>query len=98
MLVRAQRAPVLAQVERVESVAFHREALGEVALEKVVAEAVQEKRRAARRFAVPQAHQRGEHAPVVVVRELELERLEPGQEAVRLPGLHGARVPNGRAP
>jgi hypothetical protein len=42
---------VLAQVERVEGVALHREALGEVALEKVVAEAVQKQRRAARRFA-----------------------------------------------
>ena len=44
-----------------------------------------------------QAHKGGEHAAVVVVRELELERLEPGQEAVRLPGLHGGRLPNGRA-
>src|SRR6185503_5151065 len=82
MLMRTQGAPVLAQVERVEGVALHREALCHVTLEKIVAETVQEERRAARRFAaIGQADQRGQRAAVVVVRELELERLEPGQEA-----------------
>ena len=91
VLVRAQRAAVLAQVERVEGVALHREALGEMALEEVVDEAVHEKHRAARRLAaVRQAHERRQHPAVVVVRELELERLEPGQEAVRLPGVTAA--------
>src|SRR5687767_6357469 len=49
-----------------------------------------------RRRAGRQAHERREHAAVVVVRELELERFEPGQEAVSLPRRHGERVPSWR--
>jgi hypothetical protein len=42
---------MLAQVERIEGIALHGEALGEMALEEVIDEAVHEKDRAARRLA-----------------------------------------------
>ena len=86
------------KVERVERIAFQREALRHMALEEVIDEAVHPQHRAARRVTHGQAHKGRQHAAVVVVRELELERLEPGQEAVRLPRLHGVRVPNEHAP
>ena len=98
VLLRPQRAAVLAQVERVERIAFGGEALGHVALEEVIAEAVDVERRAARRVACRQAHQGGDDRAVVVGRKFELERLESRQEGVRLPALHAARVPTARVP
>jgi hypothetical protein len=96
VLVRQQRAAVLAQVERVEGIAFGRKALRHVALEEIVDEAMHVEHRTARRVGRGQAHQRRHHAPVVVVGSRQLERLEARQQAVRLPG-HAASVPRRRA-
>src|SRR5262245_33756472 len=74
-----ERAAVLAQVERVEGVAFRREALRHVALEEVVAEAVDVEHGAARRLARGQTHKRGHGLAVVIVGEAKLERLESRQ-------------------
>src|SRR6185369_16657194 len=96
MLARQQRAAVLAQVERVERVALGGEALGHVALEEVVDEAMHVEDSAARRVARRQAHQRRHHTAVVVLRRRQLERLEAGQQAIRLPG-HAASEPMAHA-
>src|SRR6202007_1598358 len=85
VLVRTYRAAVLAQVEGVERVTFGGETLGHVALEEIIAEAVDVEHRAARRMPGRQPHERRHDGPVVVRRELELEGLESGHKAGRVP-------------
>ncbi len=85
MLVRAQRAAMLAAVERVEGVALGGEALGHVALEKIVDETVHVEHRAARRRPCRQAHQGGDHFAVVVVGEALLEGFEALEQAIGPP-------------
>ena len=56
MLARPQRTAVLAQVEGVEGIALGGEALGHVALKKIVGETVDVEHRATGRLAAGQAH------------------------------------------
>ena len=98
MLMRPQRPSVLAQVERIEGVALGGEALGHVSLEEVIAVPVHIEDRAALGASGGKAHERCYYGAVVVGRELELEGLVAREQAVRLPALHGARVPTRHVP
>ena len=98
VLVRPQRTAILAQVEREKSEAFRGEALGQVALEEIVGIAVEVKRRAAGRLARRQAHEGRDDRPVVIVRKLQLQRLEPAEQRIRPPAAHAWKEPIARVP
>src|SRR4051812_27839836 len=98
MLLRPERASVLSQVERIEGIALGGEALRHVPLEEVIAVAVHIEDRAALGAGARKAHERRHDRAVVVGRELELYDLVTREQAVRLPALHGARVPTRRVP
>jgi hypothetical protein len=96
MLVRTQRTAILAQVECEKSEAFRGEALGHVALEEIVGIAMQVKRSAAPRLARRQAHEGRDDRSVIIVRKLQLQRLESGKQRVRPPAAHAWKEPIAR--
>src|SRR5437588_11216918 len=95
-LVRPQPTAKLAQVEREKSEAFGGEALGHVALEEIVAIAMEVKRGAAPRLARGQAHEGRDDRSVIIVRKLQLQRLESVKQRVRPPAAHAWKEPIAR--